>query len=380
MAIDSVESTMNPNHSPRRGLWGVCLGLMSLLWLTLAAAVSPSSPPIITSLAVVETNLVFVASFPSGVERAGLELRPDLTADWQAAAVLNVPAAGGVMEFTLPKPDLERAFFRLNVSFSEATNHAVSTELQFVAVPPLGPDATNADEAVFHFQGVIDGSDRITLNHRGALWEHVNWDWPAGAVVVNDSQWNPSAKNFMTTTGAVSFLPEQFSLADARLEIIAGRDVVALERTNGALIVYLDDTPPGAAPYEFKLHFPKLMPILKPVLVSPAATLKIQARIDGSDVLKLTANEAVWTHRAWDLPAGVRLNDIAWDVRQTNTLTNTGTNQFLPDKVDFSTARITSRQGRDVATMWADHEAVWVTFADNPNGADDYELDLSFGP
>ena len=371
---------MNPNHTPRRGLWGVCLGLMSLLWLTLAAAVSPSSPPIITSLAVVETNLVFVASFPSGVERAGLELRPDLTADWQAAAVLNVPAAGGVMEFTLPKPDLERAFFRLNVSFSEATNHAVSTELQFVAVPPLGPDATNADEAVFHFQGAIDGSDRITLNHRGALWEHVNWDWPAGAVVVNDSQWNPSAKNFMTTTGAVSFLPSPFSLADARLEVIAGRDVVALERTNGALIVYLDDTPPGAAPYEFKLHFPKLMPILKPVLVSPAATLKIQARIDGSDALKITANEAVWTHRAWDFPVGVRLNDIAWDVRQTNTLSNTGTNQFLPDKVDFSTARITSRQGRDVATMWADHEAVWVTFADNPNGADDYELDLSFGP
>lgn len=368
---------MNRNHQPSSSrAW---LGLMLLLWLTLAA-MSPSLPPVITSLTVVETNLVFVASFPSGVERAVLELRPDFTADWQAVAVLNVPAEGGVMEFALPKPDLERAFFRLNVSFRETANHAVSAELQFVAVPPLGPDGTNADEAVFHLHGVIDGSDRITLNHRGALWEHVNWDWPAGPVVVNDSQWNPSAKNFMTTTGAVSFLPEQFSLADARLEVIAGRDVVALERTNGALIVYLDDTQSGAASYEFKLHFPKLTGIKRPLAVSSAATLKIQAQIDGSDVLKLTAHEAMWTHRAWGFPDGVRLNDIAWDVRRTNTLSNTGTNQFLPDKVDLSTARITHRQGRDVATMWANHDAVWVTFADNPNGADDYELDLSFGP
>ena len=376
--IVTVESTVNKYRQPSSR--SVCVGLISLLWLTVAAVVSQSSLPVITSLTVVETNLVFVASFPPGVERATLELRPELTADWQTAAVLTVPAAGGVVEFNLPKPELPRAFFRLNVSFFEVTHQSVSTELQFVAVPPLGPDATNADEAVFHFQGVIDGSDRITLNHRGALWEHVNWDWPAGPVVVNDAQWNPSAKNFMTTTGAVSFLPEQFSLVDARLEVIEGRDAVALERTNGALIVYLDDTLPGAAPYEFKLHFPKPAVIRKPLAMSPAATLKIQARIDGSDVLKITANEAVWTHREWDLPAGVRLNDIAWDVRATNTLSNTGTNQFLPDKVDLSTARITNRQGRDVATLWADHEDVWVTFADNPNGGDDYELDLSFGP
>ena len=362
------------NQAWRTLLW-LCVGL----WCGRVAGAILEARLVINSLAVVGTNLEFVASFPPGVQRAVLELRPELTADWQAAAVLNVPAAGGVVEFTLPKPELPRAFFRLNASFSEVTNQSVSTELQFVAVPPLGPDATNADEAVFHFQGVIDGSDRFTLNHRAALWEHVNWGWPADAVTVNDARWNPSEKNLMTTTGAVSFLPERYSLMDARLEVIAGRDVVALERTNGALIVYLDDTPLGAAPYEFKLHFPpKPMAIRRPLAVSPAATLKIQARIDGSDVLKLTANEAVWTHRAWEYPASVRLNDIAWDVRATNTLSNT--NQFLRDKVDLSTARITHRQGRDVATMWADQEAVWVTFADNPNGADDYELDLSFGP
>ena len=29
--------------------------------------------------------------------------------------------------------------------------------------------------------------------------------------------------------------------------------------------------------------------------------------------------------------------------------------------------------------MWADHDAVWVSFADNPNGDDLYELELLFG-
>ena len=87
----------------------------------------------------------------------------------------------------------------------------------------------------------------------------------------------------------------------------------------------------------------------------------------------------MWTHRAWSCPDAVRLNDLVWDVRQTNVLRNVGTNSYLPDGVDFSTARITGRKGRDVATMWADSDAVWISFADNPNGADAYELELFFG-
>jgi hypothetical protein len=64
---------------------------------------------------------------------------------------------------------------------------------------------------------------------------------------------------------------------------------------------------------------------------------------------------------------------------QTNVLSNTGTNRFLPDGVDFSTAKIVKRQGRDLATMWSDDGVLWINFADNPNGANAYELDISFG-
>jgi hypothetical protein len=351
------------------------------------AAAVPADSPVINAISVVETNLDFVATFPPGVDHAVLEMRPTLADAWQSAALLNVPADGGTIEFTIPMPALETAFFRLNASMlvqnNSATNNTttnqLSAELQFVAVPPLGPDPANTNEAVFHFKGVIDGSDRITIRRQGALWEHVNWGWPTGAVAVNGSQWNPSEKNYMTTTGAVTFLPLQYSLRSPRLEPVTGRDLVAMERTNDALIVYLDDTPPGAAPYEFKIYFPRAEPQPEKIRPSTSATLKIAAQIDGSDLLKITADEATWMHRAWSYPEAVRLNHISWNVRQTNILANAGTNRFLPAGVNFSTAKIVGRQGRDVATMWADHDAIWANFADNPNGSDAYELEISFG-
>ena len=37
-------------------------------------------------------------------------------------------------------------------------------------------------------------------------------------------------------------------------------------------------------------------------------------------------------------------------------LQNAGANLFLPAGVDFSTARIVSRKGRDLATLWAEAE------------------------
>ena len=60
-------------------------------------------------------------------------------------------------------------------------------------------------------------------------------------------------------------------------------------------------------------------------------------------------------------------------------MVNAGTNTFLPTGVDFSTAKIIHRAGRDLATMRADQDAVWINFADNPNGSDAYELEIGFG-
>lgn len=346
----------------------------------LAAEVAPANQPVITSLTLAGANLVFSASFPAGVEQAVLESRPTLADAWQEAALLNVPTNGGNLEFSIPQPALATAFFRLNATLYSAAQAELSAEVRYLAAPSLARAGANGApaEAVFHFRGQIDGSDRIIINHKGAVWEHVHWNWPS-TVLINDSQWTPSERNFLTTTGAVAFLPDSYSLTAVNLEVIEGRDVIALERTNDALIAYLDDTPSGAAPYEFKIHFHPAAAQSFHARKSAAATLKIAAQIDGSDRLKITARDATWTHLAYALPTAVKLNDIPWDLSQTNVLRNTGTNAFLPPGIDCSTARIVHRSGRDLATLWADDEAVWVTFADNPIGSDTYELEIAFG-
>lgn len=335
---------------------------------------TPASQPVIESLTVVGTNLVFRVNLPLAISEATLEIRPDLTTPWQDAATLDISNQSGVIEFTLPKPVWDSAFFRLRSASATATPQ-LSAELKYVTIPSLSVSATHA---VFHFKGIVDGSDRIVLNHQGAFWEHVNWDWPAGEVSVNDTKWNPREKNYLTTTGAVAFLPETFSLATARLEIMAGRDVVALERTAQALIIYLNDTPTGAAAYEFKIHFSPAPPRAKTTGPSRPATLKVAAVIDGSDTLRITKEAATWKHRAFQPAQHVTLNGISWNVRQTQTLLNAGTNTFLPAAVNFSSARIISRKGRDVATAWAEPDALLIQFADNPNGADSYELEIAF--
>lgn len=346
---------------------------------TTASASAPGSPFAITSILVEGTNLVLNTVIPPGLEQVILETRAALDGSWEGAGLLDVQAGVGEVGFTIPKPLTATAFFRLKAIAGLGKTALISGELQYVTTPSLGSRLADNGDAIFHFKAVVDGSDKILITREGALWNHVNWDWPQGVVTINGSEWTPQAKNFLTTIGPEAFLPESFSLESVELDVIQGRDVVALERTNNALIVYLDDTPVGAGAYEFKIHFHPIARNPAPPSASAVATLKIGARIDGSDCLKLTATEASWEHKAWSYPSQVTLNGIPWDIVLENVRKNEGTNRFLPSGVDFSTARIVGRKGRDLATMWADENGILVWFADNPGGDDAYELEISFG-
>jgi hypothetical protein len=341
----------------------------------------------LASISVQGTNLALVAVVPPGLGQVTLEMRSALIAPWKAAGVVDVPAAGGEVTVMIQKPG-DMQFFRLRAAASVESAGAVSAEVNYLTVAPLGVASASVSgskagalepEAVFHFKGMVDGSDRILITRDGAFWEHAHWDWPQGEVAVNGTQWNPREKNYLTTAGTAKFLSECYSLEAIDLEQINGRDVVALERTNSALVVYLDDTPVGAGEYEFKIHFHSAR--TKPARIGAftAASLKIAAEIDGSDCLKITASEATWEHKHWGGPVNVRLNEVPWSVQQTNVLQNAGTNLFLPAGVDFTTARIVSRKGRDLATLWAAKDGLRVWFADNPNGSDYYELEIAFG-
>ncbi|MFZ0829178.1 MAG: M56 family metallopeptidase [Verrucomicrobiia bacterium] len=245
-------------------------------------------------------------------------------------------------------------------------------------IPSLGSHSTDAGDAIFHFKGMIDGADRILFARNGARWEHVNWAWPQD-VTVNGVRWNVQEQDYLTTADLAGFLPESYSLDSAELEVIEGRDIVALEHTDQGLVVNLNDTPVGASEYEFKIHFHRIQPSFKRVSASTVATLKIAAEIDGSDCVQITSEGAAWTHKSWGFPGNISVNGIPWDPRQRSFLVNAGATAFLPAGVDFSTARVISRKGRDLVTLRSDKEGVWVSFADNPNGSDHYEIEIAFG-
>ena len=261
----------------------------------------------ITSIVVEGTNLVLNAIIPPGLQQVSLETHPTLDGSWEEAGLLAVEAGAGEAAFTIPRPSAPVVFFRLKAKAVLDKTRLISGEVQFVTMPSLGSHLADNGDAIFHFKGVVDGSDKIRITRQGALWNHVNWDWPQGSVTINGSEWVPNQKSFLTTTGEAAFLPEPFSLESVQLEPMQGRDVVALERADNALIVYLDDTPLGADAYEFKIHFHPLTLKPGPASASTVATLKIAAQIDGSDCVKLTATDATWEHKAWSYPSRVDL-------------------------------------------------------------------------
>jgi hypothetical protein len=221
---------------------------------TNSAAILPATDLTISSISVVGTNLSIVATIPPGLDQVALEICASLNGDWQEAGPVTIPN-GGQLTFTLPKPATPMAFFRLKARRQLESAPLLSSELQYVATPSLAANLSDNGDAVFHFKGLVDGSDKIVITRDGALWNHINRDWPHGAVTINGTQWKPQQKNYVTTTGTSKFLPETFSLDSVTLETIQGRDIIALERSTNALIVYLNDTPIGPGEYEFNIHF-----------------------------------------------------------------------------------------------------------------------------
>jgi hypothetical protein len=365
----------------RAWVWFIILALTYGMGILPCAAevVTAQNQLAITAMSVEGASLLLSATVPPNLETVALDTRVALEAPWEEVEQRSVPAEGGEVTFVFPQSADAARFFRLRANPVSQTPQVVSAQLEFVATAPLSSRLSNGN-AVLHFKGRVDGSDKILVTRDGALWDHVNWSYPPEPVSINGTRWNPEKKNYLSSIGAVKFLPESFSLESVELEVIKGRDVVALERTSKGLMVYLDDTPIAADEYEFNIFFHPAGPKPAEARSSAVARLKIAAWVSGSDCIKITAGEAVLEHKTYNLPSNLTVNGIPWDVRQSKVLKNEGAARFLPDGVDFSTARIVSRSGRDLATAWGDADALWVRFADNPNGSDNYEIEIAFGP
>jgi hypothetical protein len=86
--------------------------LLSLMpFWAVARDVVVNNQLVLTSIAVQGTKLNLVAVVPPGLGQVMLEMRPTMTAPWEAAGVLDVAAGGGEVTFTMQKPG-EMQFFR----------------------------------------------------------------------------------------------------------------------------------------------------------------------------------------------------------------------------------------------------------------------------
>lgn len=232
-----------------------------------------------------------------------------------------------------------------------------------------GLPAAEPGPVMLEFSGPIDGSERIEITRSGAIWLNVDRHLPTGAMTVNGVNWNPRQQATLPNEGRTQFLKQEVDFSRARLEVIEARDTVAMTKSDDGVLLHISDTPNGEGEYRFRIVFDRPRP----------ATLRIRAIIDGSDVLRLSQDEAHWEHKHWDPPRNVSINGHDWDVTAQPVVSNAGETAFLPADVDFSTARVINKSGRDLAVAIPDDDGLTIHFADNPNGTDEYELLIAFG-
>ena len=104
--------------------------------------------------------------------------------------------------------------------------------------------------------------------------------------------------------------------------------------------------------------------------------LHIEATIDGSDVVTVTARGVHWQHKSWSWPGDVRINNVVWIPKERPDLPGRGVLAFLGD-VDFAKARVIGRSGRDVVAMETIDDGIAIYFADAPMDAARYTIRIA---
>ena len=236
----------------------------------------------------------------------------------------------------------------------------------------VGVAAFAAENYTLQFSGEIDGSEIIHITPYEAEWEHLYWGWPIGPVSLNGLEWTPPDDNTLDFSEAV--IPDD--LTDWAISITrnSARDAVVAEKNGTELSIYINDTPSGSNWYDFEVVLSPSPHINK----TPTHELNITGTIDGSGILHITRESATWEYRAWAWPHDITMDGVSWDPQVQPTIPNSGASQFLPLNADLSTATMVKNGGRDLAAMELLDNEVLVYFADNPNGADFYDVTLSF--
>ncbi len=119
--------------------------------------------------------------------------------------------------------------------------------------------------------------------------------------------------------------------------------------------------------------------LLQPPLGNEPVCLTFSGSIDGSERIVIGAKEARWQNVFWGTSRStVWLGGVAWTPSESPVLPNRGATAYLPAAVDFSTAKLVEKRGRDTVVVEPTASDVTVRIADSPNGSGLYEFTIAF--
>jgi len=101
--------------------------------------------------------------------------------------------------------------------------------------------------------GHIDGSEKLLLTKKAAHWTHKHWGWPKN-VRIGNATWNPRENATLINKGKWTF-PNTRQMANARLVVREGRDLVSMNVTDEGIEILLVDNPLGGAKYDLSVSF-----------------------------------------------------------------------------------------------------------------------------
>jgi hypothetical protein len=96
--------------------------------------------------------------------------------------------------------------------------------------------------------------------------------------------------------------------------------------------------------------------------------------IDGRNVLIVRRDGAEWKQQEYGYPSGLTINGVRWDPSKDYRLRNSGATEFLAAPVNFRSAALVHKSGRDLVEVQALDDAVQISFNDVQMGAGKYDL------
>src|SRR5688572_26378507 len=107
--------------------------------------------------------------------------------------------------------------------------------------------------------------------------------------------------------------------------------------------------------------------------------LNVQGGIDGSDLIRVEPDRAIWVHRHWSSPTSVTFNGMSWQPQQQPILMPGG-KPLIPSDLENYRASIIRTSGRDEITAEIKEDHVLIQVADSPDGGGLYQFQVVLSP